>query len=162
MNDRDPQSSEDVLRALTGSVKPVGGIDIDPIYTGFRLVVIARNIHPAGPKEKPHKPTTDLAKLIIPLRESPTLFSPRRIQRPPGSKVLAFVEFFCSKKTYSKVFEPIIADLYEEYFETLDKQRYWKARWIRIRYTGAFFSAIGLHLSLATVKKIVDLWKVIG
>ena len=87
---------------------------------------------------------------------------PQRIHRPPGSKMLSLVEFFCSKKTYSKVFEPIIADLHEEYFEALDKRRHWKMRWIRIRYTWAFFSAIGLNISLSTIKKIVDLWKVIG
>ena len=86
----------------------------------------------------------------------------QRIHRPPGAKMLALIEFFCSKKTYGKVFEPIIADLHEEYFEALDKQQHWKARWIRIRYTWAFFIAIGLNLSLHTIKNIVNLWKTIG
>ncbi len=47
-----------------------------------------------------------------------------------------------STKTQKEIFEPIVADWQEEYFEALFKKEIWKARWINVRYTYAFLAAM--------------------
>lgn len=51
-------------------------------------------------------------------------------------------KFSYSVKTQKEVFDPIIADWQEEYFEALFKKEIWKARWINVRYTYAFIVAM--------------------
>ncbi len=55
-----------------------------------------------------------------------------------SSKFLSLINFLYSTKTKKEVFEPIVADWQEEYFEALFKKEIWKARWINVRYTYAF------------------------
>ncbi len=50
--------------------------------------------------------------------------------------------FLYSNKTQKEIFEPIVADWQEEYFEALFKKEIWKARWINVRYTYAFLAAM--------------------
>ena len=52
--------------------------------------------------------------------------------------VTHIVHFFYSDKIQKEVFDPIVADWQEEYFEALFKKEIWKARWINVRYTYAF------------------------
>lgn len=61
---------------------------------------------------------------------------------PLSSNTLKMSSFLCAKKTQKDTFEPIVADWQEEYFEALFKKEIWKARWINIRYTYAFLSAM--------------------
>lgn len=56
--------------------------------------------------------------------------------------LLRLTDFLFSTKTQKEVFEQIVANWQEEYFETLFKKEIWKARWINIRYTYAFLSAM--------------------
>ncbi|CAN5286187.1 hypothetical protein BH20ACI1_BH20ACI1_06570 [soil metagenome] len=57
-------------------------------------------------------------------------------------KLLVICKFLYSAKTQREVFEPIIADWQEEYFEALFKKEIWKARCINMRYIYAFFAAM--------------------
>ena len=57
---------------------------------------------------------------------------------PLSSKYLRTGKFLFSPKTQKEIFEPIVADWQEEYFEALFKKDIWKARWINVRYTNAF------------------------
>ena len=50
--------------------------------------------------------------------------------------------FLFSSKTQKEIFEPILSDWQEEYFEALFKKEIWKARWINVRYTYAFLAAM--------------------
>ena len=50
--------------------------------------------------------------------------------------------YLFSSKTNKEVFEPIVADWQEEYFEALSKKEIWKARWINGRYSYAFVLAM--------------------
>lgn len=50
--------------------------------------------------------------------------------------------FLFSTKTQKEVFEPIVTDWQEEYFDALFKKEIWKARWINVRYTYAFLIAM--------------------
>ncbi len=60
----------------------------------------------------------------------------------PGNFWLNLVDFFYSQKIKKQVFEPIIADWQEEFFEALFKKEIWKARWINVRYTYAFLASM--------------------
>ena len=66
----------------------------------------------------------------------------RHIKLLPSALWLKIVIFLYSSKTVREVFEPIVADWQEEYFEALFKKEIWKARWINVRYTYAFLAAM--------------------
>ncbi len=56
--------------------------------------------------------------------------------------LLKISDFLFSANTQKEIFEPIVADWQEEYFEALFKKEIWKARWINVRYTYAFLAAM--------------------
>lgn len=58
------------------------------------------------------------------------------------SRFAHITNFFFSRRNQKEIFEPIIADWQEEYFEALSKNEIWKARWINVRYTYAFLGAM--------------------
>ncbi|MBA3335475.1 MAG: hypothetical protein H0T08_07690 [Acidobacteria bacterium] len=59
-----------------------------------------------------------------------------------GFRLLSIINFLYSRKNQKEVFEPLFADWQEEYFEALFKKEIWKARWINLRYTYAFLTAM--------------------
>ncbi len=78
-----------------------------------------------------------------------------KIHRPSGFKLLAIAEFSCKRKTYAKVFEPIIRDLQDEHNEALAANRLWKARYVRMRGYCAFWSAVWAQMSSSLVKFVL-------
>lgn len=64
------------------------------------------------------------------------------LNKPRHYKLFKISEFLYSTKTQREIFEPVIADWQEEYFEALSKEEVWKARWINVRYTYAFLGAM--------------------
>lgn len=58
------------------------------------------------------------------------------------NKLLQLTQFIYSSKYQNEVFNPIVLDWQEEYFEALGKKEIWKARWINVRYTYAFIGAM--------------------
>lgn len=50
--------------------------------------------------------------------------------------------FLFSAKNNQEVFNPIISDWQEEYFNALFKKEKWKAHWINVRYSYAFVAAM--------------------
>ncbi len=87
------------------------------------------------------------------------LVSSKRLPSAPGSKLIGYSEFVFSKRSYEKVFLPIVSDMREEYFEALSQNRIWKARWVRVRGTSSFFAAMGLDRAFAFVSFFVKAWK---
>jgi hypothetical protein len=83
----------------------------------------------------------------------------RRISSAPGTTLSSIADFLSSKKTRKLVLAPIIADMQEEYFDSLMEDRIWKARWVRIRGCWAFWQSWGIAGSL---KKVGDIWKLLG
>jgi hypothetical protein len=59
-----------------------------------------------------------------------------------GNKFGNIVKFLFGDKNQKEIFEPIVTDWQEEYFEALFKKEMWKARWINVRYTYAFIIAM--------------------
>lgn len=82
---------------------------------------------------------------------------PSRIVRPPGSRLNALADFFCSPKTMARVVRPILADLQSEYFAALAEGRIWKARWTCVRGYLSFWKALGWY---ATAKSLMQIWKI--
>lgn len=57
-------------------------------------------------------------------------------------KLLTITKFLYSPKTQKETFEKVVADWQTEYFEALSKKEIWKARWLNVRYTYAYFGAM--------------------
>src|ERR1044072_1750745 len=76
------------------------------------------------------------------------------ISAAPGSSLLSLVEFLFSPYTVEHTFKPIVADWRTEFFDALHKGRYWKARWVRVRYTFSFVMAMGLSKVFSLVRSI--------
>ena len=83
----------------------------------------------------------------------------RRISSAPGTTLSSIADFFSSKKTRKFILAPIIADMQEEYFDSLMEDRIWKARWVRIRGCWAFWQSWGIAGFLKTV---ADVWKLLA
>ena len=74
----------------------------------------------------------------------------------PGTRLLGIVEFLCSTKSVEKVFIPLVADWHKEYFDALTEKRWFKARWISVRYTWSFILAMGLNRLLSFIKSFTS------
>ena len=70
---------------------------------------------------------------------------------PPGHGLLRLGDFAFSRRTYRLVLEPVIGDLRREHAAALAAGRVWKARWVRLRGTWAFWSAVVGLLPLSVV-----------
>lgn len=68
---------------------------------------------------------------------------------------LRITHFLYCSKIQKEIFEPIIADWQEEYFEALFKKEIWKARWINVRYTYAFLAAMWMKSPLGDLIEFI-------
>lgn len=85
--------------------------------------------------------------------------SKHQIVLSPGSRLLAIAEFLYTKKIYTLYFEPIVADLWNEYQEALAKGRVWKARWMHVLYVCKFIYTMGEIWAFSLLSKILKVWK---
>jgi len=83
-----------------------------------------------------------------------------KIARPPGIFILRIINFIYSKKVAERIFEPILADMQEEYFEALSNSLKLKAKWIHLRSIFSIFIAIASQLSISVVKLFITIWKI--
>lgn len=74
---------------------------------------------------------------------------------PLGNKLLMISGFLFSKINQKEVFEAVVADWQEEYFEALFKKEIWKARWINVRYTYAFLAAMWMKSPIGDLIQFV-------
>jgi hypothetical protein len=79
-----------------------------------------------------------------------------RLQQPPGSIWLSFVDFLYSATTVEKVFKPIVADWRMEYFDALKAKRPLKARWISFRYYWSMLKAMGISQVLSLLSRFAS------
>jgi hypothetical protein len=82
------------------------------------------------------------------------------VQRVPGSGLRVFSESIFSRHTYSKVLEPILRDLLDEYCAALAEKSPWKARLVRMRGYWSFWSAVIAQMPISVVKTIYQIWKI--
>jgi hypothetical protein len=95
----------------------------------------------------------DLGMAAPPVRARPV------IQRPPCMRLNALANFICTKKLYERVFQPILADMQQEYFEALQEGNGRKAQWVMWCGRLAFIAAAVAQIPVSAMKLIVRLWK---
>ena len=79
----------------------------------------------------------------------------RGVVRPaPGTGLTKIARFIWSKRSYERIFEPLICDMRLEYQEALRNGETWHARWIWMRGHLSFWSAAGVFLVTRIVKGI--------
>jgi len=108
-----------------------------------------------------------------PLRPiSSSALSPRRstssktrgpvVFRPPGSILLCIVSWLpISNKSIERVFRPLVAELQDEYIRAYAAGHHWESRFIRLRYYIAFLLTLGAFVASASLKRVVEIWKII-
>jgi hypothetical protein len=74
-----------------------------------------------------------------------------RLSKPPGTHLLALVDFLFSPKTVELTFKPLVADWRNEYFEALRQGRTLKAHWISVRYRVRFACVFVMSSGLSNV-----------
>ncbi len=77
---------------------------------------------------------------------------------PPGHRLLRFADFAFSRRDYRLVLQPVVGDLRGEYLAALAAGRRWKARWVRLRGTWAFWAAVVGLLPLPVVDWLLKRW----
>jgi hypothetical protein len=82
-----------------------------------------------------------------------------QIKAPPGSRLRVFAEFCFSRRTYERVLEPILRDLFDEYCEALNDHRPWKARWVQTLGYWSFWSAVLAQMPISMVKMVYKIWQ---
>jgi hypothetical protein len=80
----------------------------------------------------------------------------RRLILPPGFRLRLLIDFFYSKQTRERIFDPVIADNQSEWLEAVSCNETWKARWIRLHCYLEVAENIGLHGIVSTIKKIIS------
>lgn len=80
--------------------------------------------------------------------------TPKR--RAPGSWMLAFARFFCTKKDYEHIIGQMIADMRQEHAEALGEGRRLRAAWLRVLYVWRFLNGVGLVKVFALVKALLS------
>lgn len=85
---------------------------------------------------------------------------PRRLKlaRPPGTILFAIVKFWFSKKAVEKVFQDVVAEMREEYFEAITAGEKWKSRWIVVRGNAALMLSAIAYVAVTVGKKIKGIW----
>jgi hypothetical protein len=66
-----------------------------------------------------------------------------------------------SKKNADRVFGQIVNDINEEYNEAVASKRFVLARWIKVRGFISLMHAVVLQIGVSTIKRFVELWKII-
>lgn len=89
-------------------------------------------------------------------------FRRREIVRPPGLLIDRFARFIFKKKTYERVFQPIIVDMRLEYFESLSEGRRWHARWVSLRDHLGFCKALLALIPVSITRLFVKIWTTAG
>jgi hypothetical protein len=93
----------------------------------------------------------------------PTIFDDLVVPRlviPPGTRVLAALSWLpVQNKTIQRVFKPVIGDMQLEYIEAVAANNEWRALAIRIRYYGIIFLTLVTFVLSATLKRVVEIWK---
>ena len=95
------------------------------------------------------------SKLLYIVNSIRNIYQLRRIKKPPGNFLNCAAEFLFSKKNYKHIFQPLISDMREEYYEALAEGRTLKAKWINASYWCTFFITIVLH-GFSSVLKVIE------
>ena len=133
----------------------VDALDIRVGYAGDRLVAHAEK--PRGRDQRGRR----LRKVGQTATNWLGRLANRRKVRPPvGSSLRGFAEFVFSKKSYEQIYDPLISDLRFEYYEALDANRRWKARWVWARGCLSFLTAASDHAVASVGRRVARVWRI--
>jgi lipopolysaccharide export LptBFGC system permease protein LptF len=65
--------------------------------------------------------------------------------KAPGERLRAIASRLFSAKTMTRLVDPALADVQNEYRDATRNQQVWRSRWILLIGYGAFFKTLGLH-----------------
>ena len=88
------------------------------------------------------------------------LASRKRVRRPVASGLCGVAEFFCSRKSFEQIYEPLITDIRVEHSEALASGRTVKAQWISVRGYATFVEAFLAHTAGWSVHLVVRAWRI--
>ena len=88
------------------------------------------------------------------------LASRKRVRRPVASGLCGVAEFFCSRKSFEQIYEPLITDIRVEHSEALASGRTIKAQWISVRGYATFVEAFLAHTAGWSVHLVVRAWRI--
>lgn len=84
----------------------------------------------------------------------------RKVEIMPAHNLAKFIKLFYSKKVRERVFDPMLADVYEEYISSLDQGgSKLELTIIRLRANANLLLAAFIQPLESVVKKIKELWK---
>ena len=69
-------------------------------------------------------------------------FPVNHVYAPYGSFWLSVTNFLYSKENFESVFKPIVGDWREEAYDAIKFRALWKIRWLHVRYTFIFLTAM--------------------
>jgi hypothetical protein len=87
---------------------------------------------------------------------------PSSVRKPAGTHLRTLAVFLWSKKSFERVFEPIIVDMRLEYHEALVANEIWHARWIWIRGHIQFWIAAVGHVFVLILRLVQKIWVASG
>lgn len=85
--------------------------------------------------------------------------SRKLLLRPPGMHLRSWCRFWFSRQTFTKVVEPTIADLQEEWLEAHKLKHTAKARWICIRGYVSLLCALATMMPVSLLRWFWQAWK---
>lgn len=106
--------------------------------------------------------TATFALTLISPIDSTEATAPSRmtgIIRPPGSSLRGWLLMLFSHRTCTRVFDPVLADVQQEWLEAHKRGDTRLARWIQIRGMFILASAIIAQLPLSIIRWLWDAWK---
>jgi hypothetical protein len=96
----------------------------------------------------------------------PTIFDglvPPKLILPPGTRILAALSWLpVRNKSIERVFKPVISDMQLEYIEAIAAERPWLARAICARYYVIIALTVISFAFTASLKRVVEMWKLVG
>jgi hypothetical protein len=84
-----------------------------------------------------------------------------KILIPPASRIVEILELVFTKSSFQKYFAQTIADMREEYFDALNQNKKWTARWRRAQIYPTIAMVLVAWAGASVAKKFVDIWKLL-
>lgn len=87
--------------------------------------------------------------------------APPRIHLPPASGVRRVLAFVCTKKVMSRVFDPVIAEIQNEWYEAVRDGRERLAGWVFVRGLIIVLWTVLFYVVMSFARAAVDMWKLL-
>jgi len=83
----------------------------------------------------------------------------RLVALPPASRVRGLLRFVFSQRTCDLVFDPVVADVQQEWIEAVAAGRKWHAAWVRVRGYLTLLQHAMAQLPMSFGRAMYEMWK---